>query len=186
MEGAVGEEVTRDGETAVTMGRLVTVGDDGSVTMTMGGPPSMRAAAASLSADQWVEELTAENEELSLRCTASDATAGRLTARCAALQGDVARLQRELEAARATAGGESAALRAVRAELDAARAEAAEAAAADETARVFFGEETTRDGEPDVRVSSLPSAAPVPEGFVEVPPDSSCPLPPEEVCYCND
>ena len=169
------------------MGRLVTVGDDGSVTMTMGGPPSMRAAAASLSADQSVEALTAENEELSLRCTASDATADRLAARCASLQGDVARLQRELEAARATASGESAALRAVRAELDAARPEAAEAAAADEAAARVFGEETTRDGEPDARVSNLPSpAAPVPEGFVEVPPDSSCPLPPEEVCYCND
>ena len=69
--------------------------------------------AAEAWVDEWVDALaaendelralTAENDELSLRCTTSDATADYLNARCASLQGDVARLQRELDAARAEA-----------------------------------------------------------------------------------
>ena len=59
--------------------------------------------AAEAWVDEWVDALTAENDELSLRCTTSDATADGLNARCASLQGDVARLQRELDAARAEA-----------------------------------------------------------------------------------
>ena len=85
-------------------GPATTVDSGGSVT-TILGLPRMRSAseveadmgtvAADLPAaeawvDEWVDALAAENDELSLRCTTSDATADGLNARCASLQGDVA------------------------------------------------------------------------------------------------
>ena len=98
-------------------GPVTTVDSGGSVT-TILGLPRMRSAseveadmgtvAADLpAAEAWVDErvdaLATENDALSLRCTTSDATADGLNARCASLQGDVARLQRELDDARAEA-----------------------------------------------------------------------------------